>query len=87
MSSDPINFDDEGRATEASDFSKAALRARRQAVPMSDIRFDFIAAVLAWKCSRNLNGPFHSTTREFASRLEFAQAELFYARHPSARQA
>lgn len=52
---------------------------------MSDIRFDFIAASLAWRCSRNLNGPFHPTTRQFASRLEFAQARLFYARHPSAR--
>ena len=53
----------------------------------ADIRFDFIAASMAWSAARRLNGPSHPLVRQLASRLEFAQARLYDARRASSRSA
>jgi hypothetical protein len=53
---------------------------------LSDLRFDYVTALLAWRVSRKLNGPHHPLVRQLASRLEFAGARYSSARSASAAQ-
>lgn len=43
---------------------------------LADIRFNLVAAVLAYKWSHYNNGATHETTRRLMSQVEFAEAFL-----------